>query len=366
MKILITGICGFAGSAIARTLLQHAEGLSLTGFDNLSRKGSETNLEPLRSLGIDVQIGDVRDRAFLGALPKVDWILDCAANPSVLAGIDGSASRDLVDQNLYGTVNLLELCRTWNAGFTLLSTSRVYSIPPLVSLPLRESPTRFVPDFSPADPSASGVTGISPQGVSESFSTAPPVSLYGSTKLCSERLALEYGSAFGFPVWINRCGVLAGPGQFGKADQGIFSYWLHSWKAGLPLRYIGFGGTGKQVRDCLHPRDIVPVLLRQLDHPSMNSQQPKIINLSGGAGNSMSLMELSEWCRWRFGPSHSEFHIANSTRDESRPFDIPWIVLDSGLAEKVWGWQPQTPIRDVLHEIALHTGENPNWLDLVT
>lgn len=404
MKILITGICGFAGSVIARHLLEHSSGLSLVGFDNLSRKGSGTNVDPLRSLGIDVRIGDVRDRAFLDTLPKADWILDCAANPSVLAGVDGSDTRDLVDQNLYGTINLLELCKTWNAGFTLLSTSRVYSIAPLANLPLRETQTRFEPDDKPQeaqtqklgldsslwDPvSLVAKTGISAAGVSETFLTDPPVSLYGSTKRCSELMAHEYGAAFDFPVWINRCGVLAGAGQFGKADQGIFSYWIHSWKKGRPLKYIGFGGTGKQVRDCLHPRDLVPILLRQMIQPqdaqeSQNQQIgsepplfspvspvakssfPLIINCSGGISNSMSLLELSAWCQARFGPSHSELHISNSALGETRPFDIPWMVLDSTLAREAWNWQPATPIHDVLEEIALHAEANPDWLDLVT
>ena len=362
MKILITGICGFAGSTIARSLVEQNAGVSLVGFDNLSRKGSETNVEPLRALGIEVRIGDVRDRAFLDTFTKADWILDCAANPSVLAGVDGSGTRDLVDQNLYGTVNLLELCKSWKAGFTLLSTSRVYSIAPLASLPLRESDSRFDP-VKPAGP------GLSPAGVSESFSTLPPVSLYGSTKLCSEWLALEYGAAFGFPVWINRCGVLSGEGQFGKADQGIFSYWIHSWKAGRPLRYIGFGGSGKQVRDCLHPRDIAPLLLKQMRHRSppatLNSPHPRIVNVSGGSSNSMSLLELSAWCQSRLGPSDSEFHISNSALGENRPFDIPWMVLDPSLAAKTWGWHPATSILDILEEIAAHAEANPNWLDLV-
>ncbi len=409
MKLLITGVCGFAGSVIARHLLEHSPGLSIVGFDNLSRKGSETNLEPLRALGIDVRVGDVRDRAFLDGLPPADWILDCAANPSVLAGVDDSGSRDLVDQNLYGTVNLLELCKQWKAGFILLSTSRVYSIPPLADLPLRETPTRFEPELenenlgrmqrSPqgedrafqkaqktqiqsTDPTSSPlapfapscgykISGISHLGVSESFPTTPPVSLYGSTKLCSEWLALEYGSAFEFPVWVNRCGVLAGAGQFGKADQGIFSYWIHSWRAGRSLKYIGFGGTGKQVRDCLHPKDLIPLLLKQLDSTFRFplSPFPKIINVSGGSTNSMSLLELSTWCHNRFGPHPASPATPNpqpATPPPSRPFDIPWMVLDPALAAEVWQWTPQIGIHDILEEIAQHAEANPNWLDLVT
>jgi CDP-paratose 2-epimerase len=358
LKILVTGICGFAGSVLVRSLLEQRTGLRITGLDNLTRKGSQTNLEPLRALGCDIHIGDVRDRALLESLPPHDWILDCAANPSVLAGVDGSSSRDLVDQNLYGTVNLLELCKSWKAGFTLLSTSRVYSIPALAGLPMKKTSTRFQ-----LPPDASGA-GWSEHGIAEDFSTAPPISLYGSTKLCSEWLALEYGDAFGFPVWINRCGVLAGAGQFGKADQGIFSYWIHSWNAKRPLKYIGFGGSGLQVRDCLHPRDIAPLLLRQMD--ATPEGKPKILNLAGGLENSMSLRELSLWCADNLFPAarfNDPDHI--SSPQSGRPFDIPWAVLDASLAERAWNWKPVTPLADILQEIKIHAEQNPGWLDLV-
>lgn len=359
MKILVTGICGFAGSALVRSLLSSRTNLSIFGIDNLSRKGSETNIEPLRALGCDIRIGDVRDVALLDSLPDCDWILDCAANPSVLAGVDGSSSRDLVDQNLYGTVNLLELCKKWNAGFTLLSTSRVYSIAAMASLPMAKSATRF------EMPSTASGPGWSHSGITEDFSTQPPISLYGSTKLCSEWLALEYGEAFGFPVWINRCGVLAGAGQFGKADQGIFSYWIHSWLAGRPLRYIGFGGSGLQVRDCLHPRDLAPALLRQIDHRGMG--KPRIVNFSGGLPNSMSLKELSTWCTLKSGPA-SPINDPERLSDSGsvRPFDIPWAILDSSVAEKTWDWKPEATLEMILGEIQEHAMENPAWLDLVT
>lgn len=357
MKILITGICGFAGSVLARSLLAHRPGLHITGLDNLTRKGSQTNLEPLTQLGCDIHIGDVRDRALLENLPAHHWIIDCAANPSVLAGVDGSSSRDLVDQNLYGTVNLLELCKNWKAAFTLLSTSRVYSIASLAGLPIEKTPTRFE---LAADTEGSG---WSPRGITEDFSISPPISLYGSTKLCSEWLALEYGEAFQFPVWINRCGVLAGAGQFGKADQGIFSYWVHSWRAKRPLKYIGFGGSGLQVRDCLHPRDIVPLLLAQIDFGG--NEKPRIINLAGGIENSMSLRELSSWCSQNIAPParFNDPGVISSDRS-SRPFDIPWAILDSARARHVWHWKPETTLPQILQEISTHAEQNPAWLDI--
>jgi len=239
-----------------------------------------------------------------------------------------------------------------------MSTSRVYSIAAMASLPMAKSATRF------EMPSTASGPGWSHSGITEDFSTQPPISLYGSTKLCSEWLALEYGEAFGFPVWINRCGVLAGAGQFGKADQGIFSYWIHSWMAGRPLRYIGFGGSGLQVRDCLHPRDLAPVLLRQIDHRGMG--KPRIVNFAGGLPNSMSLKELSTWCTLISGPAAPNNDPARLSDSGSvRPFDIPWAILDSSLAEKTWGWKPEATLEMILCEIQEHAMENPAWLDLV-
>jgi CDP-paratose 2-epimerase len=175
---------------------------------------------------------------------------------------------------------------------------------------------------------------------------------------------MEYGEAFGFPVRINRCGVLAGAGQFGKADQGIFSFWIHSWARKRPLKYIGFGGSGLQVRDCLHPRDLAPVILAQIDR--RGNDKPLVCNLAGGAANAMSLKELSSWCAEHLGPpsSMNDPEILSSDRS-SRPFDIPWAVLDPSLAAREWNWKPATPLPAILEEIRIHAAENPGWLDMV-
>jgi len=246
-------------------------------------------------------------------------------------------------------VNLLEYCKAHRAGFILLSTSRVYSVAPLAALQVKVEQDRFVPDFAKI-----GTSGVSEHGIAESFSTRPPLSLYGSTKLASEILALEYGAMFGFPVWINRCGVLAGAGQFGRAEQGIFSYWLHAWKNKQPLRYIGFDGAGHQVRDALHPLDLARLVALQLDFRGENEP---IVNISGGVENSMSLRQLSDWCATRWGAQEVQ------SQSEPRLFDAPWLVLDSRLAAQAWNWQPQIPLAAILDEIAQHAESHPDWLD---
>lgn len=351
MTVLISGICGFVGATLARELARR--GYSVSGFDNFIRPGSETNRAALKALGIKIVHADLRATSDIDVLPAAGWVIDAAANPSVLAGIDGQASaRQLVEHNLAGTLNLLEYCKCHRAGFVLLSTSRVYKIGPLAGLPVVVRADAFRPDDTQA--LASGLTAA---GVSESFSTTAPVSLYGATKLASETLALEYGETFDFPVYINRCGVLAGAGQFGRPDQGIFAYWINSHLRRRPLRYIGFDGKGHQVRDCLHPRDLVTLLEKQFSAPVMPAED-RIINISGGAASAMSLRQLTGWCDRRFGPHK----IASDPAP--RPFDIPWMVLDSSKADRLWSWRPATPVQDILDEIAEHAQRHPGWLEL--
>ena len=256
-----------------------------------------------------------------------------------------------MEHNLLGTINLLEYCKKHKAGLTILSTSRVYSAEELANISVRKSKDRY--QFQ-----SSEVLGISELGISEKFPTTAPISLYGASKLASEQLILEYSNAFDFPIWINRCGVLAGAGQFGKVDQGIFSFWVHSFKEKKPLKYIGYGGTGFQVRDGLHPSDLVPLLMRQIYEPNLDA--PKVVNLGGGIENSLSLKELSNWCEKRFGTNE----IFSS--HEQRPMDAPWIVMDSSVAQNTWNWKPTVGIDEILEEIANFADEHPHWLSLTT
>jgi CDP-paratose 2-epimerase len=352
MRIFIAGICGFAGASLARSLHSAIGKAHIFGVDNLIRPGSETNRAGLRAQGIEVFHGDVRMASDLETLPVADWVIDAAANPSVLAGVDGrSSSRQLIEHNLHGTLNLLEYCKRHKAGFILLSSSRVYSIPALTGLPLRAEGRRFI-----LDTSRPAIAGVTAAGIAEAFPVTPPVSLYGGTKLASETVALEYGYTFDFPVWVNRCGVLAGAGQFGAIAQGVFSYWMHAHAAKRPLRYIGFGGLGLQVRDAFHPEDLAALLLLQMS--DTQPQGDRIFNAGGGADNAMSLAELTAVCDEKFGPH------APQADSIDRPFDVPWVVMDSRHVQERFGWTLQRPLLSILDEIAEHARSHPEWLDL--
>jgi len=356
MRFIVTGGCGFVGNAICREIVEHLPGAQVVAFDNLRRAGSETNRPELRRRGVSVVHGDVRCQSDVDAIGDCDWLIDAAAEPSVLAGTAavagrGAGSRQLLEHNLLGTVNLLEAAARRRAGIVILSTSRVYSIAALAAVPLCQRGCAYEVDAAAKLP-----PGVRPEGISEDFSTAAPVSLYGATKLASEALALEYAELAGVPVIVNRCGVLAGAGQFGRADQGIFSWWIHSWARRRPLRYIGFGGRGLQVRDCLHPVDLARLIIRQTQ--STTGASRSLLNVSGGAASATSLAELSAWCFSRLG-SHD---VASSS--EKRPYDVPWVVLDHARATSLHGWTPEHSAHAIFEEIACHAEKHPDWLDI--
>lgn len=351
MKLLITGICGFAGSSVAAALIERRPRISIAGIDNLAREGAEGNRPKLRKLGVAVTHGDMRAASDFESLAAADWVIDAAAHASVLAGVQaGATSRQIFEHNLAGLVNVLEYCKSHHAGLLLLSSSRVYSIAALCALPLKDSGERY--DLDAAAPLPAGV---SERGIGVEFSTQAPISLYGGTKLASEIMTREYGAAFEFPVWIDRCGVLAGAGQFGRPDQGIFSYWINAHLRRRPLRYTGFRGEGKQVRDALHPRDLAGLLEAQMD--SGRAGGPRVYTAGGGVENSMSLRQLTAWCDARFGS-----HCATADGRE-RPYDIPWMAMDNSGAERDFNWSVRTPIGDLLEEIACHAERHPDWLE---
>ncbi len=255
--ILITGGAGFAGSSLAVLFKQHLNGIHVTALDNLMRRGSELNLPALRDHGVTFVHGDVRCRDDVRQAGPFDLLVDCAAEPSVHAGCDGSP-RTVIDINLNGTINCLEAARQHQAAVLFLSTSRVYPIAPLRNLKYTETGTRFELDDNQT------LRGVSGNGIAEDFPLDGARSFYGATKLSAELFLQEYVCTYGMRGLINRCGILTGPRQMGRVDQGVITLWLARHIYRKPLRYTGFGGTGKQVRDLLHIADLFTLIRSQI------------------------------------------------------------------------------------------------------
>jgi CDP-paratose 2-epimerase len=335
-RVLVTGGAGFVGSNLAIALAADP-GLEVLTLDNLHRRGSELNLPRLADAGVQFIRGDVREPADFEQVPHVDAIVECSAEPSVMSGTDGDTSY-LLHTNLTGAYNCLELARRDGAAMLFLSTSRVYPVAALESIRLAETPTRFgIAENQELD-------GISPAGVSERFPMRGARTLYGTTKLAAELLIEEYRAGFGLSAVVNRCGVIAGPWQMGKVDQGVFTHWMLSHHFGQPLRYIGYGGTGKQVRDLIHIDDLIDLVREQLLAP--DRWDGVIVNVGGGIERSLSLLETTQVCRELTG---NEVEIERVS--QTRAGDIPVYVSDCAQLFSHTEWRPRRSAKDTLRDI---------------
>ncbi|PIS20630.1 3-beta hydroxysteroid dehydrogenase [candidate division WWE3 bacterium CG08_land_8_20_14_0_20_43_13] len=336
-NILITGGAGFVGSNLAIKFKNKYPQVRVIVFDNLKRRGSELNIPRLKKAGVDFVHGDVRSNEDLEGLSEIDIIIECSAEPSVMAGVDDSP-KYLINTNLLGTVNCLELARKRNSQFIFLSTSRVYPISLLEDLHFHEDETRF------SLTEVQEMSGVSPQGVSEDFPLTGYRTLYGATKLSSELLIGEYAYTYKLPTIINRCGVITGPWQMGKVDQGFFVLWVASHLFGKDLSYIGYGGVGKQVRDFMHIDDLFEAIDLQI--VSFNKFSGEVFNLGGGASNTVSLLELTAACQQITGKK-----ISINSISETRLGDIRWFVTDCRKFNELTGWIPKKGVTETVNDI---------------
>lgn len=336
-RVLITGGAGFVGSSLGLGLAQRYPDWKITALDNLKRRGSELNLPRLNQAGIEFIHGDVRNIEDLDPVAlQPDLILECSAEPSVLAGYNSPGY--VLQTNLVGTVNCLELARQTQADFIFLSTSRVYPIAHLSNLKYRETQTRFQLLDEQALP------GVSSEGIAEEFTLDGSRSLYGATKLASELLIAEYADAYGIKTLINRCGVLTGPWQMGKVDQGVFALWMAFHYFQKPLKYIGYGGTGKQVRDFLHIADLLDLIDIQIQR--LEELKGKTFNVGGGVQNTLSLYETTQLCQKITG-----YQIPITPVAETRTGDVPIFITDARKITQTTGWKPKKDAENTLTEI---------------
>jgi CDP-paratose 2-epimerase len=336
VRVLITGGAGFIGANLAIALAGRHPGSEVVALDNLKRRGAELNIARLQEAGVRFVHGDVRELADLMVLEPVDALVECSAEPSALAGVGGETEY-VVRANLLGAFHCLELARRDGAQMIFLSTSRVYPVAALNAVAYEEGETRF----ELAERQL--IAGVSPNGISESFPLEGARTLYGATKLSAELLVTEYASAFNVRAVVDRCGVIAGPWQMGKVDQGVFTYWLLNHQFGRELHYIGYGGRGKQVRDLLHVDDLVRLIDEQLQSPG--HWAGVTVNVGGGPDCSLSLLETTELCRELTGNE-----VPVEPTEETRPGDVPLYISDCDLLYRHTDWRPERTPREILKD----------------
>ena len=323
MKILITGGCGFIGSNIAIFLKNKIKKLTIDSLDDLSRNSSKINLIRLKKNKIKNFNINISNKSKINLLKKYDFIIDCCAEASVEAS--KLEAERVFFTNLVGTFNILEKAKKDKSKIIFLSTSRVYSIKKLLSKAKDINKKKY--NFT----------------INENFSKKSPISLYGFTKLSSEKLIEEYSFSDNIKYIINRFGVVSGPWQFGKQDQGFISLWLWRFMNKKKLNYIGFGGLGNQVRDIIHVEDVCELILEQIN--KINKINNKIFNVGGGLNNSISLKELTIKSR---KITKNDIHIGKITKTSN--YDIPYYVTNNKKIYSFYKWRVKRDLETIIND----------------
>lgn len=334
-SILVTGGAGFVGSSLALHLKNRHPRTRIVCMDNLYRRGSELNVPRFQAAGVEFVKGDIR---FAKEFPPgpFEFLLECSAEPSVLAGY-GNSPDYLMETNFLGTYRCLEQARQWNSELLFLSTSRIYPISVLEKHPWAEQPTRFVWADVPG-------AAISSRGVREDCPLTGARSLYGLTKFASEGLIEEYRNGFGLRAAINRCSVVAGPWQMGKVDQGVVALWVLRHFFGKPLQYIGYGGRGKQVRDVLHVADLAELVEEQIS--AFDRWDGWLGNVGGGLDVSISLQELTALCQKIVGRQ-----VPITAEPQGRQADLRLFLADCGRLLNRTTWRPKHRMAQIVADI---------------
>jgi CDP-paratose 2-epimerase len=351
MKLLITGGAGFVGSSLCIKLKEKYPSYSIIAFDNLKRRGSELNLADFKKSGIEFIHGDIRNKEDLEAVGAFDVLVEASAEPSVMAGLNSDPTY-VINNNLYGSINCFNSCLKHKAKLIFLSTSRVYPIDKIESANFTEDTTRFAFAENQVE------RGISKAGISEELSLSGARSFYGTTKLSSELFIQEYAAFYNLEAAITRFGVIAGPRQMGKTDQGVVTLWMakHYWKQSL--KYIGYGGLGKQVRDVLHIADLITLIDVQIHQ--IEKFNGKIYNAGGGLTSSASLLEMTSICQEITG---NKIKIDSET--QNRPADLRIFVTDNTKLETETGWRPKENLTTIFSDIFTWIKENEAQLKTI-
>ena len=329
MKILVTGGCGFVGTNLCIFLKK--KNFKVFSIDNLSRKGSSYNLGLLKKNKIRNFKIDISNFKRFKKIPKVDIIIDCCAEAAV--EISKNELDRVFNTNLVGTHNVLKKAKNDKSKIIFLSSSRVYPIRTLNNFVKSKNINRPIKSL---------------KKINENFDLEGPRSIYGFTKLASEMLIEEFSYQFGIKYIINRCGVISGPLQFGKQDQGFVSLWIWRHLNKLKLSYIGYGGYGHQVRDVLHVNDLLELILLQIN--KINKLNNKIFTVGGSLKSKTSLFELTKICQ-----KLTKNKIKISKIPQTSNYDIPAYISDNKKVSKAYGWKVKKDIYEISYDVY-------NWL----
>ncbi len=330
MKILVTGGCGFIGSAVVRQAI--AAGHGVVNLDALTYAANPANVAGVAGdPAYAFEQADIRDRAALDrvfATHDPDAVMHLAAESHVDRSIDGPG--DFIATNVTGTFHLLEAARAhWTrkgrpAGFRFhhISTDEVFgSLPP-------DPAIRFT-ETTPYDPR----------------------SPYSASKAGSDHLVRAWLETYGLPVVMTNCSNNYGPYHFPeKLIPVVILNALHG-------RPIPVYGEGANIRDWLYVEDHAAALLLVLARGAVG----RSYNI-GGEAEARNIDLVRKLCTLM-----DELHPAGAPHDRlirfvaDRPGHDARYAIDAGRIRAELGWAPTVNLDEGLRRTVAWYLDNAAW-----
>lgn len=337
MKYLITGGCGFLGSNLAAEVLKRGEELIV--FDNLFRHGSAQNLNWLKAIGeFKYYPFDIRNNNDIETVIKEeqpDVVFHLAGQVAMTTSI--SNPRLDFETNALGTFNLLDAIRKYLPNTMVLysSSNKVYG--DFEELTFEEGNTRYT-------------CKEHPNGFDENL----PLNFhspYGCSKGSADQYLLDFSRIYGLKTVVFRHSSMYGGNQHSTIDQGWIGWFCQK---ALEIKNNTFkepftiSGSGKQVRDVLHAKDVVSLYFASV--ANIEKIKGQAFNIGGGIENSLSLLEL--------------FSLLESILDirmdyKKLPFresDQKVFIADNTLITNLINWKPEIKTKEGIQSMI-------NWLN---
>lgn len=323
MKLLITGGCGFMGTNLALHALKNKYHLSI--LDNLSREGSKSNLDFLKSIGnfsfTQKDITSTEDVEKTLKELKPDVVIHLAGQVAMTTSVKNPMADFRI--NALGTLNVLEAMKEHCPNSTIIysSTNKVYG--DLENHHYIESDLRY--DF------ADFKNGLD-ENTPLSFSTP-----YGCSKGAADQYVLDYGKMHGLKSVVFRHSSAFGLRQFSTFDQGWIGWFIKQaleTKSNPSREVFTISGNGKQVRDVLFSDDLVNCYFSAISN--INRASGQAFNIGGGYENSISLLELFEFLNKTLKIKLQYQQLA------WRHSDQKVFIADISKAKNLLQWAPKT------------------------
>jgi len=324
---LITGGCGFIGTALISSILQEIPGARIRVLDNLSggsREDLGTTCEFTEithdmlssdagalqsSSGVELLVGDIRDATItLDAASGMDCIVHLAANTGVGPSVQDPV-KDM-ESNVQGTLNMLEAAREHSVNSFIFASS---------SAPVGETEPPVHEEIAPH-----------------------PVSPYGASKLAGEGYCSAYYRTFGVKTVALRFGNVYGPGSTHKTSV-VAKFIRQALNGETCVIY----GDGSQTRDFIYIHDLVEAIIKSasfekrdsvtqsLSHSVTQSSSPWGEVFQIATNKEHTVNEMAEMLSWQL-----ERHGIEMKLEHGEPMvgDIRRNYSDTSKARRILGW----------------------------